>query len=309
MRLFFVVNPSAGRLDIERLRARLRREFAGFDTEICSDPALLRPASDDLVVVVGGDGTVHRVLQSLAGFDVPLGILPCGTANDLARALGIPSSFSRACGVIRDGASARFDLVRVAGGWFATGGGVGLIASVGARVHRWKSGRGAWWARRLGTLVYLLAAIREIAWGWEPVFARIEPGGHRIDAGAHVALRGVFAAILISKQGRLGRWFAPSPGASPCDGLLHVCAIRSPRRRLRMLWICMQVSFGRAARCPEVVELCAHALTIRTASATLFHGDGEGITRDRLFELYVVPDALPILVSRRGVAAEARHAG
>ena len=93
MRFLFVVNARAGRRRGARLRHRLEREFAQHDVEIVEavpERSVLEAAvPKPIVVAVGGDGTVHRILRRVGTpFPCPLGILPSGTANDLARATG-----------------------------------------------------------------------------------------------------------------------------------------------------------------------------------------------------------------------------
>src|SRR4051812_19186273 len=64
----------------------------------------------DLVVVGGGDGTVSAAAEGLLEAGLPLGVLPLGTANDLARTLGLPTGLAAACRVIAAGHTRRVDL-------------------------------------------------------------------------------------------------------------------------------------------------------------------------------------------------------
>jgi len=70
-------------------------------------------ADIDLVVAGGGDGTLNAVLQGLVGSNLPIGILPLGTANDLAKTLGVPTDLEQACDVIAAGHTRRIDVGRV----------------------------------------------------------------------------------------------------------------------------------------------------------------------------------------------------
>ena len=67
----------------------------------------------DGVVAVGGDGSYHGLLAPLRGSNVPLGLIPLGTANDLATGNGVPLTIEEACQVIRVGATRQVDLVVV----------------------------------------------------------------------------------------------------------------------------------------------------------------------------------------------------
>ncbi len=72
----------------------------------------------DLVIVGGGDGTLNAAAEGLIDTRLPLGILPLGTANDLARTLGIPTDLIEACNIIADGQTQPIDLGWVNGKHF-----------------------------------------------------------------------------------------------------------------------------------------------------------------------------------------------
>ncbi len=84
----------------------------------------------DCVIIGGGDGTLNCAVRSLVEADLPLGILPMGTANDLARTLGIPIDLVKACEVIGAGKLLRIDLGRVNGQYFFNAASIGLGAQV-----------------------------------------------------------------------------------------------------------------------------------------------------------------------------------
>src|SRR5258706_6703522 len=107
-RIFVVLNPMAGSGTAEDVRQALDRHFAAsaWQQEIYETtgeeqiPDIVRGALGrgcDMVVAAGGDGTVSDVAEALVHTDVPLGILPVGTANVLARELGIPIGLDGAC--------------------------------------------------------------------------------------------------------------------------------------------------------------------------------------------------------------------
>lgn len=84
----------------------------------------------DLIIVGGGDGTLNGVLQGLVGAKLPLGLLPLGTANDLAKTLGIPSDVAAACRVIADGHTRRIDVGRVNDAYFFNEASIGLSVAL-----------------------------------------------------------------------------------------------------------------------------------------------------------------------------------
>ncbi|MBV8171691.1 MAG: lipid kinase [Candidatus Eremiobacteraeota bacterium] len=84
----------------------------------------------DLVIVGGGDGSLHYALQHLMKYPLPLGILPLGTANDLAKSLGIPLGLEEASAVIARGATRRIDVGCVNGTYFFSEMSIGLSPMV-----------------------------------------------------------------------------------------------------------------------------------------------------------------------------------
>ena len=101
-----------------------------------SAAAMIRQHANDvdLVVSVGGDGTLNAVLQGIIGTDLPLGVIPLGTANDLCRTLGIPLDVAGACEVIARGYSRRIDVGRVNGVYFFNEASIGLSVALCRRL-------------------------------------------------------------------------------------------------------------------------------------------------------------------------------
>ncbi len=120
------------------LAGRIFADRAFMDAAAADSPALTRravAAGADLVVAAGGDGTVRACAEALAGTGIPLAIVPLGTANLVARALGVPARGDRALEVAFGGRDQLIDLGRVTGvGGPGVGaeGGAGLEAGAGA---------------------------------------------------------------------------------------------------------------------------------------------------------------------------------
>src|SRR5687767_4657491 len=104
-RALLLVNPRARRGRDTGTEAAERLRSFGLDLNVAEVhdaarlPALVRERGPgvDRVLVAGGDGTLNAALQGLAGAGVPLGIIPVGTANNTARALGLPTDLEEAC--------------------------------------------------------------------------------------------------------------------------------------------------------------------------------------------------------------------
>lgn len=126
----------------------------------------------DLVIVGGGDGTLNAAVDGLVDTQLPLGILPLGTANDLARTLGIPTSLPEACEIIAKGQVQRIDLGWVNGKHFFNVASMGLSVQITQRLTKEVK-------RRWGVLAYAITSLEAI-WQARPFRAEIRLNGESI---------------------------------------------------------------------------------------------------------------------------------
>jgi len=122
----------------------------------------------DLVIIGGGDGTLNAAIEGLVDTQLPLGILPLGTANDLARTLQIPQSIPQACQVIATGHSQRIDLGKVNHKHFFNVASLGLSVQITRQLD--KKAKRTW-----GVLAYAATAI-QVIWKTRPFRAEIRIG-------------------------------------------------------------------------------------------------------------------------------------
>jgi YegS/Rv2252/BmrU family lipid kinase len=292
MRYHFVVNPRASRVRYEKLSSGIAREFRACEYRITAGLPLGADFRDPetMVVAVGGDGTVNRVVNAVGEGAVPIGLIPRGTANDLARALAIPTDLRGACAVLRSTSLVEVDLARVANRYFITGGGLGLGARIAERVNAVKAKRSppSGLIRLCGPWAYSLAAIAELTAARESIRARITTRGRTREAN--------LAALLVSNQSCLGGRFSPSPSASNQDGFLDLCAIEDPGSRARMARICWEVLCGRPGARPEIQRDRIREMRVVTSRDTPFFGDGEILACGREFAVSVRPAAIRVAV-------------
>ncbi len=170
--LFVVLNPVAGHSDPQAIREALERRCANTDwsCEVYETtgheylPQIVQDALDkgtDLIVAAGGDGTVSSVATGLVHTTEPMGILPAGTGNGLARALGIPTELEAALDVVlKEHATQTIDAMRIGEDYFVLNVGIGLssLATKGTS-HREK--------RRLGFIAYIWTGLLQLL-GFQP---------------------------------------------------------------------------------------------------------------------------------------------
>jgi diacylglycerol kinase family enzyme len=290
----------------ERLRGRgIEARSIAFDAH-GDGPGSWRQRLDDAIAagagrvyVLGGDGTVLAVAGALLGRDVALGIVPLGTANLLARDLGMPTDPARAADALADTEVRRIDVGRVNGEPFLCASMMGLTTTL-ARAREAARGHGALklWPRLVRKTVWLLRR-----YPYQRV--TLELGGSRLTlrSRAMVIANNPFLpeAGLYPRRGRL------DSGALGIYGVREGPVWELPRVVLRLLngtW-------------PDEPRIFHHDAARLTVQAPPSRGQGERITvlndgeRLRLtppLRYEVLPRALPVLIPttrRRPAAAPA----
>jgi YegS/Rv2252/BmrU family lipid kinase len=180
-RALLLINPKSRRGYNARQQAMQQLQHLGFE--------LLEPHSEnpkqyselirqyrqqvDMVIVGGGDGSVNASVEGLLDTDLPLGILPLGTANNLARTLGIPQSLPEACKIIASGQVHQIDLGWVNGQYFFNIASLGLSAEVNRRVSKKLK-------RHWGVLAYIVTAL-QVIWTVRPFWVDVLSDGQSIE--------------------------------------------------------------------------------------------------------------------------------
>jgi diacylglycerol kinase (ATP) len=182
---------------------------------------LAREAADegaDLLVVVGGDGTVHEVVNGIAGRDgVELALIPRGTGRDFARTHEIPKRLAEALRIARDGTPKPFDLGRAtyrADGreetaWFANMASVGMSGAVAAKANST--------TKALGAKTSYLLALGVVFARWKNIHLRV-----RVDEEERDAL---MEDTIVAVGRYLAGGMKITPDAEPDDGLFDVLLI------------------------------------------------------------------------------------
>lgn len=233
----------------------------------------------DLVVVGGGDGTVNASLKGVLETGLPLGVLPLGTANDLARTLGIPSEPSRAAAVIATGQLRRVDVGQVNDQFFIN------VASMGLSVELTRQLTGKL-KRRWGRVGYLVAALRAL--GRAKAFVADVSTGEK-------TTRVRSLQIAVGNGVYYGGGMAVYDAAGIDDQCLDFYSLE-PQHLWRLPLILPAFRQGRNRALPGVRAFCSGGpLEIRTRPALPVNTDGE-ITTATPARFQLLPRALSVFV-------------
>lgn len=245
-------------------------------------------AGTGAVVAVGGDGTAHAALQAVAGTTTPLGLVPAGTGNDLALALGVPTDPGAAVRALADdlraGEARRIDAGRVGDRWWATVLCCGFDSAVTDRANRLRRPRGR---RR-----YDLAVLLELA--------RLRPYEMtvRLDDGDPRTLPATMVAV--GNTAWYGGGLQICPGADPADGLFDITVVGALTRR-ELVRARPQLAAGTHVDNPSVSVFRAARVELACPGVTTW-ADGEPVAPLPVVA-ECVPGALGVVGARRADGA------
>jgi len=258
-------------------------------------PLMLTTAADDggiaqarvaieagaaLVVAVGGDGTVRACAEVLAGRGVPLAIVPAGSANLTARALGIPGRPGPALDVAFSGCTRPIDLGSADGAVFVAMAGIGLDAAVVSAAHGLAKRLAGWPAYAIAATGHLL---------WRPVTFTI-----RIDDGEPLTRRA--RCVTVGNSGALPGGFAVMPDARLDDGKLDVVVL-APAGLPGWAGVGYRIALGSRRDDAQLERFRASTVEITAEGPGLPRQlDGEIVEPSRALSVRVLPGALLVRV-------------
>lgn len=305
-RTLIIVNPFAGHDDALQVRRRLGAAFAGLDmpfdlaqTERSGHATELARAAVEQgyarVVVCGGDGTLAEAATGLAGTATPLGLIPLGTANQVAQNLGIPLALDAAVRVIADGHTATIDVGRIDDRVFALCAGAGFDAAVMQSATRELK-------ERWGFGAYVYAAMKE-ALAAAPCRFRIVADDRELEVDA--------VSVLVANVDELFTgWLpfrlplGPQPDSGWNDGLFDVVIV-APKRAPDLAAILWNATQRRFTSSDRLVHFQAARISIDADPpiAVQVDGDPAGTTP---VSMHVARDALSVIVPEARAAARPR---
>ncbi|MDM5200129.1 diacylglycerol kinase family lipid kinase [Fictibacillus enclensis] len=248
----------------------------------------------EAIITVGGDGTVHEVINGLHKKDIPVGFLPCGSGNDIMRGLGIRKK-DRLDRLIKHLLSSRTNVRKIDVGCLQSAG-IGRfrrrfvsVAGIGFDGEVTKLTNASWykdWLQRfgLGGLAYTISTIR-LLFTYRPADVMV-----KVDGRTHE-----FTSVWLIAAGNLpyyGGGMKICPSAMPYDGKLDICIVHnlSP---LHLLFLFLTVFYGRHTNKKGVTMLTGTNLSIVSHTPLTVQADGEVIGSTPV-ECGVLPSMLTI---------------
>lgn len=302
IRARLIYNPTSGR---EEMRRRLplilqRLEKGGIETSCHATEAkgdAIQAASEavergfDLIIAAGGDGTLNEVVNGMSGHvkRPALGVLPMGTSNDFARALGIPKRWQDAVDLIVRGHSKTVDLGMADGKYFMNIAGGGFLTDLSYEVpSKLKT--------MIGQLAYYIKGFEKIT--------RFRPTSLRISAEGVGEFDGEFMLFLIANTHTVAGFEKLAPQAKTDDGMFDVLIMKKCNLA-EMIRLASMAVRGDHLNDSHIIYFQTNKLSVETDDRVLLNLDGElGGELPCSFE--VLPAHLRVLVDENGESSYRR---
>jgi len=287
----FIINPSAGQGKYKRIIHVINTTLSGsglqYEIKMPSyrgeATAIAREVADscDVVVAVGGDGTINEVLNGIVGSQAVLGIIAAGTGNGFARELGVPLQTERACQVLVEGHVKALDLGNANGKYFLGTAGVGFDALI-ARASGKILGplRGMWLYFFAGALMFYRFKRQLIDLEIDSETIRVRP-----------------LLVAVANTRRYGGKALIAPDAKPDDGLLDVCVIQN-MGALRLMYHLPKLFTGEHTKLSDVAMYRGKNITIHAKEPIPLHVDGEAIESCSEVQFTLLSEAIKVLVPK-----------
>ena len=266
-----IYNPTSGRELFKKHlpEVLMRLEKAGYETSCHAttgegdaiDAARLAVERKfDLVVAAGGDGTINEVVNGIAEqpYRPKVGIIPVGTTNDFARAIGVPRSIDAACDILVDGVSVPIDIGRVNDRYFINIAGGGRLTELTYEVpSKLKT--------MLGQLAYYLKGI-EMLPSIKSTYVEIEYDGKLFE--------GEIMLFLVSLTNSVGGFEKLAPDSSLNDGLFDLLILKKVHLPDFIKAASLAVR-GEHIHDPNVLYVKANRIKVKTEQKMQLNLDGE----------------------------------
>jgi len=248
-------------------------EYVGHAAELAEEA---EKKNYDMIVAVGGDGTINEVASKLVHSDKTLAIIPFGSGNGLARFLNIPLSAKKAIALINTGKPQLIDTAELNGRKFFNMAGMGFDAHLSSVFAGNK---------KRGLKSYVELGFKEIT-TYKAQPYHIEIDGKEYDNSAF--------AISIANSSQYGNNVYISPKSSLTDGYLDVCIIH-PISLVKLPILAFQMITAKTHQSSLVKIIRGKHIKIKRNAADAVHLDGEPLKLGEELEIKIVPASLKII--------------
>ena len=285
--LDFIINPLAGEKKGKKIKRATEiiknklgtagieyafhyTEYAKHATELAA--SLIKNGATN-IIVVGGDGTLHEVLNGFSDFDrVNLGLIPCGTGNDFANAVGIPENPEKALEIITGGTPKYTDFMQMPTVRGMNIIGMGLDVDVLRRYEK---------AKRKTKLTYTLCLIKSL-FKFKYSDFDVETNGEKVNYHSIIA--------CVANGHRYGGGISICPPAKPFDGKLDFVAMKK-MNKLKLIGGFIKLKKGKVLSLPQSVHFTATDIKITPKGNYTVNVDGQ-LYDDIPFSIKIVSDTL-----------------
>lgn len=266
-RIFLIINEFAGHKEaakaVDQVIPFLKKKGKSVEYSFTNYPGhatkLASQASAngfDMVVAVGGDGTVNETALGLIGTETPMGIIPMGSGNGLARELGISMNMRKSACTLIDGNTLHLDVCTLNNQRFLCTSGIGFDALVADKMSK---------ASSRGFLRYVQLVVQESIF-FKPVAVKMRIDGKTVETSVFL--------ITFANASQFGNNAFIAPGASMTDGLIDVIVVK----KFAKIWMplfAIALFSKLVPRLPFVDCYKARKIELEVANTPYFHFDGE----------------------------------
>ena len=282
MKYTFVVNPLSGSKDKIHIVEDITKNFPDCEilyTKYAGHASELAAGTEsDVVVAVGGDGTVNEVARGLLGTEKILGIIPCGSGDGLALHLGMSRNHKKAIQQIKNAKIARMDHGTMNGRPFFCTAGVGFDAKIGMEFS--KSG-----SRGLATYVRLSAR------NW----FNYQPEHYKICLDGQPAWEGRAVLVTVGNANQWGNNAKICGEASLMDGLFDITRVK-PFHTSMFPSLLVRLVRGNEKGCSKILTLRGRSVSIERDADGPAHFDGEPLQEGKLINMEMRASSLNVLI-------------
>lgn len=287
-RVTFIVNPISGTQNKKGVKEKIKKyadndkfdisiiptQYAGHASEIAA-----RCVADgvDVVVAVGGDGTVNETARALVHTSTTLGIIPCGSGNGLARHLRIPMDVKKAIEAINQYDVETIDYGKINGIPYFCTCGVGFDAFISMKFAQ---------AGKRGISTYIENTLRE--------GLRYQPETYELENEDGSMKHNAFL-ITCANASQYGNNFYIAPKASLCDGLMDVI-IMEPFTVLDAPAISFQMINGTLDQNSKIKTIRCKQLKIHRSKPGVIHFDGDPVMADADLMIEIIEKGLQVII-------------